>query len=499
MKKTDSKTKATPAPAPVSAKSAQLQAGFHRWASLLLAAAILVMVNYLSCRYYYRKDVSLSRFYDLSPKTIALLKNLPAPVTLITYMKNAGISREVEGLIKEYQRYAGKNIVVESVDPDLDLARARELATQYKFSSGENLVIFEYQKRSKYLTEAQLVEYDEQGTLLGQAPSIAAFKGESQFTATIQGLVEGKSSKVYYLIGHGEPSLDDESSAAEVGQLAQRIRRENVELLPLNLADKQAIPQDADAVLLISPRTPLTAVEAQAVMDYLNSRKGKLALAVDPGAVSGLETALARYGMKFDNDRVLVRIRVMGVERSLATVLINRFSDQPITRGLAGYNLQMPNMRSLELPKPDAPEAVKVRPLLIAPEGYWGETNLADKNPQPDPASEKTTGLCVAAVYDAGQVPDEKIQLAGTRLVVLGGGGFLANGALDQIGADFFNNALHWLMQKESSIGISPKVPKEFALHLTPTQARAVSGWSVVLGPGLAILLGLFVWFVRRK
>src|SRR5262249_18546034 len=158
------------------------------------------------------------------------------------------------------------------------------------------------------------------------------------------------------------------------------------ELEALNLAQTLAVPGDADAVLLISPRTALPGPEVQALDDYLNKRKGKLVATIDPGIASGMDAELAKYGIRIDNDRLLARIRVMGVERPIATVLVNQFPNHPATASLSGYNLQLPDMRSLTLPVENTPEASRVSALLNAPKGYWGETNLTDKNPQPSAA-----------------------------------------------------------------------------------------------------------------
>ena len=62
----------------------------------------------------------------------------------------------------------------------------------------------------------------------------------------------------------------------------------------------------------------------------------------------------------------------------------------------------------------------------------------------------------------------------------------------------FFANAVHWLAGSEKQIGIAPKTPAQASLSLTEAQVLRI-GWAAIVGlPGLAILLGIWVWYRRR-
>jgi hypothetical protein len=233
-----------------SARISRRSAGRHSLARLVLAAFILVMVNYVGFKHFTHKDLSQSQFYTLSDKTVNVLKKLDSPITIYTFLdeQNAGQSEQVTNLLKEYQQAAGKNLAVEKIDPAYDIKRATDLQNQLHFNGSDHLVILQYKDRApRFVKEEDLFEIN---PLNGQ---VGAFKGEQQVTAAIVGLVEGKASKVYFTEGHGEHSVQDATSAMGYGLLGQSLKNENVEIANLNLAQKGEVPADADAVVIARP------------------------------------------------------------------------------------------------------------------------------------------------------------------------------------------------------------------------------------------------------
>ena len=111
-----------------SARSSRRSAGLHSIINLILAAGILVMINYVGFKHYLHKDLSQSQFYTLSEKTKEVLKKLDSPITVYTFLneQNAGQTDEITNLLKEYQQVGGKNMVVEKIDPAYDIARAHK-------------------------------------------------------------------------------------------------------------------------------------------------------------------------------------------------------------------------------------------------------------------------------------------------------------------------------------------------------------------------------------
>jgi ABC-type uncharacterized transport system involved in gliding motility auxiliary subunit len=481
----------------ISAKSARWQARVSNWLTVVLTFAIVVMVNYLGFRYYLRKDFSQNRYFELSEKTVQVLKGLKEPVKITTCLNSSALQREIEGLLKEYQFRGGDKIQIERVDVAMDVERAEALSKKFHFDLRENLVIFEYKDRNKYVNEQQIAEIDNSGIMMGRGPQLKAFKGEQQFTATIQALVEGDAAKVYFLTGHGERDIDDQTTPAGYGEAAARIRRENIELTKLNLAEGAEVPKDAQALIIAGPQAALSAQEIQIISAYLD-RQGKVVVLQDVNTVSGLEPLLQKYGMTLDKDLVVARVRYMGNEVLLGAIG-TQFAPHPSVKPLAGFNIQFGNARSISVAAGGNGAASKVTKLIETAKDFWGETHLGDPKAVYDPAADLSGPLTLAALYDSGEVPGEAVSVSGTRLLAVGSSTFLVNQNIDVVGVDFITNALNWMIKKDAAIGISPKVPQEYSLNLTPLQLRTISWLAATLVPLAALLLGGFVWYSRRK
>jgi ABC-type uncharacterized transport system involved in gliding motility auxiliary subunit len=253
------------------------------------------------------------------------------------------------------------------------------------------------------------------------------------------------------------------------------------------------------------PRTPFLEPEAGALEKHLASG-GRVFLLLDPvlpGPGSpptdfGLARVLDKYGIRLGNDLVVDpanALPMVGAE----TVLANRYGNHPIVQSVSAEGLPviLPLVRSVT--KAEKPPAGIAETMLIetSPEG-WGETNLKQlesgikKEPGDTPGP---VSLAVAVGPSDEKKPDPRIP----RLVVMGNSRFASNGALSN-GANgiFFASAVHWLAGSEKQIGIAPKTPEQASVSLTGAQVRRI-GLVCILGmPGLAVLLGLWVWYKRR-
>jgi ABC-type uncharacterized transport system involved in gliding motility auxiliary subunit len=480
--------------------------------NLLLVIFILLVVNYIGFKYYSHRDLSTSQFYTLSAKTKDVLHQLDAPVHITTMLvnnQNMPYWEQTQNLLKEYQRVGGKNVTFDKIDPVYDRARVVELQNRLHFTGTDNLVIFEYKDRSQMVKQSDLLEQDPQ---TGQ---VGGYKGEQLFTGAIVALVEGKSSKVYFTAGHGEHPMSDVQTASGYGLVVQSLKGENVTTDNLNLAATGSVPADADAVIIAGPSVPFSPAEAQAIDKYL-AANGKLFVLLDPLAPLGLDEVLRKYELSYDNDIVLFRqMSSTGQETTLPLALIYQtgFAQHPITEKFpaAGYYLALVDARSVHI-YPDSSPTPKAQPLLSTAPDSWGwvmkpnmtSADLAGYGTRTfDRATDLAGPLAIAATYDAGMVSDPatKARKTGTRLVVVGSAHFLENDTAnaDQVATNFFINAVDWLVKKEAVLDISPKLPQQYGVSLSPMSARTVTWTSMLFVPGLALAFGVFTWFSRRK
>ncbi len=492
-----------------SSRSSRNAASRQSILNLALLFAILVILNYLGFKHYRHVDLSASQFYTLSPETIGELKKLETPLTiytLYTTQDDQGAQAvQIANLLKEYQQAAGKDIDVEKIDPAFDMNRAQDLQKKLNFDGNESLLIFQYKDIPPRFVKLEDL-YDtnpltRQGT----------FKGEQVITSTIMSILEGKSAKVYFTVGHGEHSLQDPTSAVGYGIIAAGLKNENIDAENLSLAQKGDVPADAAAVVIAGPSVAFSPVEEVALQKYLENN-GKLIVLLDPFVTLGLDDLLQKYTLKFDDDLVLWRAMTSTGSEStmpLAVIYQEGFSSHPITQKFAAANMQLliQGTRSVTILGDAHSPAAKAQPLLQTDTGAWGwmTKNPTDGESIKNMTYNKVTDLpgpmIISAAYDGGSVADvgAKGTATGTRVILIGSSSFLDNQVAETVGKNFFTNCLNWMVKKDAVLDIGAKKPDEYGITLSPMQFRTVVWWALVFIPGAALALGVFTWISRRK
>ena len=105
--------------------------------------------------------------------------------------------------------------------------------------------------------------------------------------------------KIYILEGHGEAELP--------ASFRDQIEKENMETEPLSLLTVDAIPEDADCVMIYAPSSDISQDERVLLADYA-SKGGKLFVAAGPvpdSVLDNLYSLLADYGIEA-NEGVVV-------------------------------------------------------------------------------------------------------------------------------------------------------------------------------------------------
>jgi ABC-type uncharacterized transport system involved in gliding motility auxiliary subunit len=162
--------------------------------------------------------------------------------------------------------------------------------------------------------------------------------------------------------------------------------------------------------------------------------------------------------------------------------------------------------------------AFEVVELLRTSSDGWGETNLSDlgrvEKDDADVDGPVSVGVAVTRKeedQDVEEEPADRIDggeggqwdapaSSPTRILVVGDSDFATNGQLANVGnAELLINAFNWLVERESLVGIAPKRPEQIRLSLTRRQLRAISGLVFGVLPGFAVLLGIAVFFRRRR
>ena len=469
--------------------------------------AVVVMVNWLASRHYVRFDWTKAGYYQLAPKTKQVLASLKDPVDVVVFLPSNDhrdyvekILDDVRNLLKEFQFYGKQKLHVEYVDPQRDLARAQQLVKQYTLDSPD-VIIFASRGHHKYVRLDEMVDLDTQSQEMGES-RVKAFKGEGLFLSAIQTVTEEESPKVYFLTGHGERDPEDFDQREGYSELARYIKRDNILVQKWNLLENQALPTDAGAIVIAGPRKAFAPSELNALEQYLKG-KGRLIIMLDPHTQTGLEAFLKHWGVQVDDDLAMRQAGVLlGTQMLDVNAVAADYAVHPITAKLADTNTEFPYARSvrhLSQPEGGTPDQPRVTELVKAAPAYWGETDPDTEHATFDPATDIPGPLPLAVAVETSKPHGVDVDIGVTRLVVVGTSRFVDNSSLGGGNLDLFMNSLNWLLQREQLMAVSPKVPDEFRLDMSPSQQHAV--YMLVIGglPLLVAIIGIVVWLSRRK
>jgi ABC-type uncharacterized transport system involved in gliding motility auxiliary subunit len=472
-----------------------------------LFVLLFVIANYLGFNHFKRWDFSRDQKYTLSAQTRRVILNLKKPVHFIVYFSGESpIAQDTVNLLNEYTYASKKMIDVEVVDPFLAMTRAREIATQYKLRDNDNVVIVDTDGRNKFVSASAMAEFEPALNLIDK-PHLKTFKGESAITSALIEITEPGANRIYSLSGHGETALDADPT---LSGLKAYIKRQNIQLEPLNLTDVEVFPADAKAIFIIAPKYDFSDVELQLLRTYWTEKRGRLFVTLEPGSSTPKLTAfLAEMGVTVNDDRVLKTVPLKlasGIVRGILKEVTGDFvPGSPITKRLTNVSARLLGgvAQSLTLNAEQAKAAgIKLQPLIQASSGYWGETRYANAVTEGvyfDPKEDHINPL-LAVSAEKGAVSDDRVKVdSSSRLVAVGSSAFLSNDSLTEADLDFVLNSLNWLLDREEIIGIAPKPVHNLALNLTESQMGSIALLVMAAIPSCAAALGFFVWLKRRR
>lgn len=442
------------------------QSSTNALVSVLAVLVILGLINFLGTRYTTRIDLTENQFFTLAPQSQQVLRNLKQPVKV--WIFNSQPEPATRTLLEQYQRQGQSRFSFEFVDPQAQPG----LAQKYKVQNPGDV----------FLESGQRVQPLEGGL------------SESKLTTAIEQVSSTRQSKVFFLQGHGERSLEAAQAAASesLSQARNALAAKNITAEPLNLIQRQ-IPQDASVVILAAPAQALFPAEVQRLQNYLK-QGGSLLLMVEPQTKSGLESLLKDWGVQLDN-RLVVDASGEGQQVGLgpAVPLVRQYGEHPITQDFNGRVSLYPTVQAVQAQQAPNRQATE---LLITGDQSWAEGDLETQelqfNPERDRRGPLTLGVALSR-SSAGQ-PRE------SRLVVIGDVDFATDSLFDQqLNGDVFLNTVTWLSNREDqTLSIRPKEPTNRRINLTPESNRLIILIALGFLPLAAFGTAVVSWWQRR-
>lgn len=465
--------------------------------TVVLLAVLFIMVNFIASRRYARHDFSRQQVTTLSEQTRRALESLTEPVSVIVFYQPASRLYElIHDLLDEYARRSQK-VQVEYVDPQQDIARARQFVQEFELKDRDDLdlVVVRAGSRHKHLSDAELAEYDYGAMQLGGEPRVKAFKGEDAFTSAIISVTRSAAPTIWFTSGHGEKALDNEEPGG-LSDLKKALTQQDITVETVTLLERAEIPAGVRLIVIAGPTHRFTEPEVGLLHTYLE-RGGKVLALLDPLEDTGLEPWLAKWGVVVGQDIVVDPARQLPFV-SAANLFVTEYTLHPLVEKMKTLATLFPLARSVR-PAQTIPEGVTVSPLALTSAKGWGETQTSVSQFEFNEGQDLKGPVSIAVAAERtiaaqGDTPSTK-----ARLVVIGDSDFAINTQLPNVGnRDFLLGAVYWLTEQEQLIGIGPKPLNTVKLNLTGGQLTGVFWFSFLAMPLVCGALGAAMWWFRR-
>jgi len=439
--------------------------------SLILALAfvgIIFVANYIVFQNPQSWDLTEDKSNTLAPETLQALATLPEKVTAIAFYTAGLDSTGADELLLKFKTNSGGKFDYIFVDPDLDPIAAREAGI-----TGDGKIMLQ----------------------MGQTKEIASYAGESEITKTLIRLISPEPRVVYFLEGHGEPTLES-SGMANFSTAKTTLESKNYTVNALNLISTNSIPEDALSIIIAGPKKPLASSEVTLLKKYVDAG-GSLVVMEDPTFLTEFGDSpdpLASYltsdwGITLNNDVVIDLVNTQNPFQAVSS----QIGQHPITQNLTqNYIVILPQARSLSI----AAQVENVTPtsIILTTDQSWGETELAsEEQPVFDPEKDTPGPLNLA-------IAGENAATNG-RVVVFGNSLFATNEGFDAYGnGNMFINSVDWAAEQEDLLNFTPR-EKTLRTFIPPTNMGFIIMIivAVLVLPGMVVFAGVSSWFSRRK
>lgn len=420
-------------------------------------------------------DVTSQKLYSLTDDTKTLMKRLEQDVTIYVISSEESADTTVDKTLARYEQLSD-HIRVEYKDPLVSPNFYKSFAD----SVSSNSLIVVSGDRSKVIDYYDL--YEQEFDYYTYSSSVTGYDAEGQITSAIDYVTNEELPMIYQLEGHGEASL--ESSFTEV------LSKENVEITTINLLQYDEVPEDAAAILLLSPTTDLSSDDADKIISYLqNGGKAVISVTLTENEMPNFDRVLEAYGvtntyaMVIENDRnyysqspyyLLPEIQ----SSELTSEIYNqKYIFAPYTMGL-DFNLDSEERTVESFLTTSGNAYAKADPLNVSTLEYEeGDTQGT---------------FTVGALITEG---DTEVAVIASGYVFTESADSMVSGA----NSTLFGNIIAKFAGKEDSVSIAAKSYSMDNITVSQSGVILLGVLFTIALPLLILIAGVFVWIRRRK
>ena len=253
-----------------------------------IVQAILIVVNMFASvlpKTLTRYDISSTKLYSITSNTKVVVNALKKDVTIYWIVQADEEDDVIENLLAKYDSLSD-HIKVVKKNPDI----YPTFAAQYTSDDvPNNSLVIECGDRSRFVSYNDI--YVQEANMSTYSYD-SSFDGEGAITSAIDYVVSEELPQIYVLEGHGEKEL--------ASGFSKQLEKDNMETKTFSLLNEDAVPEEADCVLIYAPTSDISTEEKDILSDYVKGG-GKLMVLAGPtedGTLENLYSLLKDYGVE---------------------------------------------------------------------------------------------------------------------------------------------------------------------------------------------------------
>lgn len=487
--------------------------------SILLVLGIVILVNVIGDRLFFRLDFTADQRYSLSNATKTILENLTDPVTVTAYFSEdlppdvAKVRQDFRDLLVEYNSRSDGQIVYEFVNPNAD--QQTEMEAQ---QAGIRPIMINVRERDQVKQQraylGAVIQLGDKKEVIPFIQPGAAM--EFALSSNIKKISVTDKPKIALLQGHSEPGLAAMQQLSE--QLSIIYQVDTLSLTPI-----KGIPQDYKSVVVIAPKDTVRQYVFNHLDNYLanggrvmvaiNRVEGELQRSAGKSLYTGFSDWLREKGVTIEENflidinctNVMVRqqqgIFVMNTPVSFPYLpIITNFADHPITTGLE--QVVFPFVSPIKITPRDT--TITYIPLAYSSEksGVKNPPLTFDVSKDWRPSDFGLSSLPVAVAVE-GKIEGD----IDSKIVVFSDGDFVVNGEgqeAQQLQPDNISlmvNAIDWLSDDTGLVELRTKgvTARPLDTQLEDSTKTWIKYLNFLLPIILIIVYGVFRFQIKRN
>ena len=426
-------------------------------------------------------DVTGSKLYSITEDTEEMLDGLTEDVTVYVLASESGTDETIKQMLSRYESRSS-HVQVVYKDP----VKYPQFAAGYTTGSiSRGSLIVESDKRSRVIDYYDM--YETEIDYYTYSSSVTAYDGEGQLTSAIQYVLSDDMPKVYVISGHDEIALD--AGFTEVCEKA------NVELETIALLNYGAVPEDAQAIMLLAPISDFSEDDAAKIRDYMAAGGKALALtAYTEEEMPNFNSVLEDYGVSVSGNMICENSTSNYSQSPL--YLIPNMESSSVTSGIDSNRLVfMPYSVVLDLDWEN--EELSITKYLTTSDDAVGKANINQSTTTAYEEGDIQGPFCLGAkiVKNVDGVESELTVFASDMIFT-----DQADAAVSGTNSMLFGNILGEMIDTDNAVVTIPaKSYNLSAITVTQTDFICISLITLILLPVGMLIAGVVIWVKRRR